>query len=148
MYVDIFILDNAKEYAGIRAKIAGSLGRFLQIAKLSPFEKEFLYKRFSKNKLKMLVIGLGELLRRIFGSTKIEKWNYSLLVTQKKSDSLIIIEMPQAPMPKSCFSEAVLKPFEDGEFLVPCEYDQLLKIWYGDYMEIPPEGKKFLEEEN
>ena len=33
-------------------------------------------------------------------------------------------------------------PFEDGEFLVPRNYDPVLTGMYGDYMQLPPEEKR------
>lgn len=38
--------------------------------------------------------------------------------------------------------------YEDSLYPCPADYDKLLKIWYGDYMQIPPEGQKYIEEEN
>ena len=33
-------------------------------------------------------------------------------------------------------------PFEDGMFSVPRDYDKLLRHWYGNYMQLPPEEKR------
>ena len=33
----------------------------------------------------------------------------------------------------------VLKPFEDTEVMVMEDYDEILRITYGDYMQLPPE---------
>lgn len=33
-------------------------------------------------------------------------------------------------------------PFEDGRFLAPVEYDRILTMLYGDYMQLPPEEKR------
>ncbi len=39
--------------------------------------------------------------------------------------------------------EPVIKHrFEDGEFNIPENYDAYLKIFYGDYMRIPPESER------
>lgn len=37
--------------------------------------------------------------------------------------------------------------FEDMDFPVPSGYEYLLKLWYGNYMEIPEEGKEYLRKE-
>ena len=31
-----------------------------------------------------------------------------------------------------------LHKYEDSEFSIPVEYDKLLRIFYGDYMQLPP----------
>lgn len=37
------------------------------------------------------------------------------------------------------FDEAIMMPFEKYEFLVPKDYDKILRHVYGDYMRLPPE---------
>lgn len=43
---------------------------------------------------------------------------------------------------RDIFSNGIMKPFEDELFFVPKEYDTYLKHIYGNYMELPPEGKQ------
>lgn len=40
------------------------------------------------------------------------------------------------------FDKRVLLKFEDSEFYAPYGYDECLKKWYGDYMQLPPEEKR------
>lgn len=42
-------------------------------------------------------------------------------------------------MPKEWFGEGKIIPFEEDEFCVPEMYDNILKFFYGDYMQLPPE---------
>lgn len=37
---------------------------------------------------------------------------------------------------------AVLLPFEGKEYPAPAQYDKLLKPYYGNYWELPPEDKR------
>lgn len=39
----------------------------------------------------------------------------------------------------SCLEDVVYAKFEDKEFLIPKEYDEVLRVEYGDYMQLPPE---------
>ena len=39
----------------------------------------------------------------------------------------------------SCLEDVVYAKFEDKEFLIPKEYDEVLRVAYGDYMQLPPE---------
>lgn len=43
---------------------------------------------------------------------------------------------------KSYFEDTILMPFEDAEFRVPREYDEMLRQYYGDYMQLPPEEER------
>lgn len=45
-------------------------------------------------------------------------------------------------MPKILFSEKKLHQFEDTHFYIHNGYDELLRMIYGDYMELPPEGER------
>lgn len=40
---------------------------------------------------------------------------------------------------RELFDELISHPYEDGEFLIPARYDELLRLTYGDYMQLPPE---------
>ena len=42
----------------------------------------------------------------------------------------------------SIFKDPVKRTFEDGQFYTPKDYDTILRIMYGDYMQLPPEEKR------
>lgn len=147
VHIDIFILDYAKEYSNVMQKFTGAIGRFFQIAKLSRSEKDILYEHFKGNKKKLAIVHLGDFLCKIFSGARIEKWNYYMLVCNKQTKKLIIMEEPHKPMNREWFSEKKLLRYEDMNFPVPEGDDELLSLWYGNYMEIPEEGKKYIEEE-
>lgn len=44
--------------------------------------------------------------------------------------------------PYEIFKESIEVPFEDTMIRVPKEYDMYLKMDFGDYMKLPPEGKR------
>ncbi len=44
---------------------------------------------------------------------------------------------------KSCFKEAVPVKFEDIYVNMPSGYDEILKIFYGNYMELPPVSERY-----
>ena len=46
------------------------------------------------------------------------------------------------PVMSSAFKSYLLMPFEDAEFYCIADYDKLLKNWYGDYMQLPPESER------
>ena len=45
-------------------------------------------------------------------------------------------------MPKSWYAKALEMDFEGRKYTVPVGYDNVLKKWYGDYMELPPESER------
>lgn len=54
--------------------------------------------------------------------------------------TLFAIETDELPVyKKEWFNKAVYVPFEHIELPVPCNYDEVLKVEYGDYM-IPKQG--------
>lgn len=40
------------------------------------------------------------------------------------------------------FEKTLLMEFEGLEIMVPCGFDHLLRVWYGDYMQLPPKEKR------
>lgn len=46
---------------------------------------------------------------------------------------------------KSKFENGIRVSFEDKFFLIPSDFDYFLKIWYGDYMKLPPESERKLK---
>lgn len=44
--------------------------------------------------------------------------------------------------PEELYRDLVLHRFEDGEFPIPRNYDDILTHRYGDYMKLPPENKR------
>jgi lipopolysaccharide cholinephosphotransferase len=45
-------------------------------------------------------------------------------------------------VPRACFDDFVMLPFEDTEFACPAGWDRYLTAVYGDYMTIPPEKER------
>lgn len=45
-------------------------------------------------------------------------------------------------LPQNVFTEYTDLPFEDGSFKAVAQYDKYLSSIYGDYMTLPPEGKR------
>ena len=56
---------------------------------------------------------------------------------------LCVMDYPEKEQnPKEDFDNYLLVPFCDSEFYVMNGYDNILKRYYGDYMELPPENKR------
>lgn len=145
IHIDIFVLDYAK--AGFpETKIGIALGRFLHCAKLSKNEKDILLRHFKGNMVKQGVVQLARVVGAIFGGAAIEKAIFNMRVSVRPTGKLLILE-DSCLMAEKCFDEAVNLQYEQAYYLCPVGYNELLSIWYGNYMEIPPEGQKYLLEE-
>ncbi len=44
--------------------------------------------------------------------------------------------------PKTVCTDYIYAPFEDEKFRIPKDYDSMLRSYYGDYMQLPPEDKR------
>ncbi len=49
---------------------------------------------------------------------------------------------------KEWFADYILVDFEDYKFKIPIGYDEILTKMYGDYMQLPPEGKQITHHKN
>lgn len=64
------------------------------------------------------------------------------MATYPRSSKRIAISGIRYSQDRSPFDKRVLLKFEDMEFYAPAGYDECLKIWYGNYMELPPENQR------
>ena len=49
---------------------------------------------------------------------------------------------PVQPIPADSMTQFLYLPFEDTRLMCTRDYDKLLRQWYGDYMQLPPEEKR------
>lgn len=124
-------------------RIVSSVAKFFQIAKLDQYEKQWLYERFASQKSKLFAVHLGEIIRKLAGSSKLERCVYSMLTSQVPTNELITMEEADKRFPTECFNASVLMPYEDLMISVPKEYERILSMEYGAYMEFPPEDERF-----
>ncbi len=112
------------------------------------FTKSRLHYVVPKGLAKKIVKGFSYLLSKFYG---IEHIRNRLLKFAKKysyEDSEYIasltwlVDGKKNVFEKSAFNELVLCDFEDTQFYIPKKYDELLKIRYGDYMQLPPENER------
>lgn len=143
IHIDIFVFDYAKQYIPVVKRIVSSVAKFFQIAKLDQYEKQWLYERFASQKSKLFAVHLGEIIRKLAGSSKLERCVYSMLTSQVPTNELITMEEADKRFPTECFNASVLMPYEDLMISVPKEYERILSMEYGAYMEFPPEDERF-----
>ena len=133
VYMDIFPLDNV---------LRSSLGKYLQFACSKVIIAKGLDARgyTTSSKLKKLSMILSrffpvKLLRRVVhGPKKTGKYVHCFLGGASK--------ISKSVFPAAFFDSAILLPFEDGLYTAPEQYDAVLKVMYGDSMEIPGEDAR------
>ena len=137
--IDVFILDYAKKHLGL-AKL---LVPFFYLAKLNSFEKNLLFSIHKKSKLKMAYIKFGDFLNKFISEQSFEKMMYKLSVSSKPTENRLFIVEPNKVLKAAWFDESTKLLYEDQEFLCTKYYDEFLTREYGNYMELPPENKRF-----
>lgn len=69
------------------------------------------------------------------------------IIYKKKSElvNLMYIPTPHSRfgIPRECLNDNILMEFEGKKFQAIKEYDRVLIIGYGDYMQLPPENQRF-----
>jgi len=146
VHIDIFILDYAKE-GWTKNKIVERVCGLLHFAKLSKNEKSILLKHFSGSPLKQMAIQIAKVVHILVGgSANAERLIYKMRVSKNPTKNYITLE-DSIRLPVECFSNPQLLDFDGHLFYAPQNAEELLTTMYGNYMEIPPEGHKWLKEE-
>ena len=146
IHIDIFILDYERQRRTCSSFIS-ALCRLLHFAKLSRSEKSILVRHFKGQPFKQAVVHFSKVVRLLVGgSANAERLIYNLRVSKTPTESYITLE-DEIRLPAANFADPQLLEFDGHRFYAPADTDSLLKIMYGNYMEIPPEGHKWLKEE-
>lgn len=146
VHVDIFILDYKREslFDGI---LKDSLCRLLHFAKLSNSERSILIKHFSGQPLKQAIVRFSRLVNILVGGhARAERIIYKLRVSKVPTPFYITLE-DGIQLPSKYFTDTELYPFDGHLFYAPTNAEDVLTTMYGNYMEIPPEGHRWMEEE-
>lgn len=144
--LDIFLLDYAKQIGKKKRKIK----KLLKIASLNWDEKKLIIKVTKKKKgIKkyplIWSVYILHFLRLLIGEKHIEHIIYNLCVDKTQQSNYlsdVLSDEEDSLYAKTLFEETVLVDYEGRKFKAPVGYDTLLKQWYNNYMEFPPEDKR------
>lgn len=82
----------------------------------------------------------------IFSKMAGEKRNaekFRRMIKKEPKNSKYVAYVPEKfILPIELFSDAVELTFEDRRFSAPAKYDEVLRMLYGDYMQLPPESER------
>lgn len=143
IYIDIFVMDNAKLYSARARKIIALLYTYLNISLLNDFEKNWLYDNFSGNRLKTIAVKSSSVIYKILGRKRTEKILHNISVSKKSTGYTMYSSNPGSVYPYRAFDSAVLIPYNDSQLKCPVGYDEILTQTYGDYMIPPPVENRF-----
>jgi len=139
--IDIFIFDYAKKFSEFTVKKV----RFLKMCALNNFEKEYLYDIHKGNKLKMLYIKLTDMFSKKYNEKTVNSLINKMVCSKTKTDSFLVAIYPYSIYLTEWFGNGKIMPFGDFNIRVPSNYDSILRVCFGDYMQLPPEEKRFTE---
>ena len=146
--LDVFCLDTIKQMTSRCFKIKNRLWEFFRIAKLNWSEKKLLMSSFKMNKKKArylydFVLLMMHCIRLVFGEKNIERFGLRLFVDKTGKSNLMNVIGTVDLFHKDQFEDIILHPYDGHLFPIPADYDELLRIIYGDYMTFPPENKRY-----
>ncbi len=146
VHIDIFILDYQRE-DWANNKLIHMCCRMLHFAKLSKNEKKILVRHFSKQPMKRAIVHFSKVVKILVGgSAAAERLIFRLRVSKIPTANVLTLE-DNICWPAKYFANTELLPFDGHNFYAPGHADELLTSMYGNYMEIPPEGHRWLKEE-
>ncbi len=106
----------------------------------------FLYNDTPKNKGKLTTLISAILLKLTPSFIKAKILNTAVAYTQKKGDDNYLCAFygnaEKLKYKKELFEKSELVKFEDLEAPIPIGYDMILRLQYGDYMQLPPVEKR------
>ncbi len=146
VYIDIFVIDYAKKKEGKQRETAKKIGKFLKLAKTTQddFEKKVLKDSFASSKSKSLALSLASAYGKLFTPKQIEKQIYRMFISKEPTDYYIAAATFNF---NYFYAEDLAEPdiviYESGHIAIPKNYDRILKIFYGNYMEFPPENERY-----
>ena len=147
--LDVFVVDHIKESALKKGKYLDPVKRFLELCKLEWDEKRLIIRCIDKSShrcklfYKTVVVAM-HLLRIILGEERIEKMIYKMYVDESEASGRIGVVLSDSRVRTWPAKSGITKLRYSGRYLpVPGCYKNILEDKYGNYMEFPPENKRY-----
>ena len=144
LYIDIFPLDGyspKKKFYNWKMDIIYKLHR-THISKQYTFERRKTLKAKILYKVTDIIYKSKTITQILERENKIAQKQDINKCTYVSTHEYIVKTPKELCVPKEYFKEGITKIFEGIEVNVPINYDEYLKILYGDYMQLPPEEKR------
>lgn len=146
VFIDIYPMDglgNNKRKAGRLCVKGQLLSSFCYQATRQRFAVE-ITKGKLKRFLKIFVYILAKCVGKEYFQNKLEKLGDLGSYDESKYVGCVVWNSCGAEIvqKRQWFDEYLMLPFDKYEFRAPKGYDEILKLFYGDYMEFPPENER------
>lgn len=140
--VDIFILDNFPDEEKLRKKLIFKL----KVLQGMMHKEKIIWSNYSvKGKIQLFgtkFLGLFVSKKRLIRAYTERSIQYNSVQTKYKFVSNDLFAVIDVPYDSEWVKSTVCVPFEDRQFYVFGGYDPLLRLRYGDYMQLPPEDQR------
>lgn len=138
LYIDIFPLDNIPDDVLKRKQLFKKIDKYNKL-------RNCKYMLFGKNVLKNVAKALVKIILLPISANYISRMTERL--SQKynnieTNDVGVVIGLKNSTFKKELFHSSCKLEFEGYLFNAPMKYDEILKISYGNYMELPPIEKR------
>lgn len=149
--LDVFLVDYIKNLSPVKTKLYEAIRDVLMIAKLNWDEKNLIIRCAKDSKRRGKAVYLAGLvglhsLRLLFGEKQMEKWIHNMFVDQHKRSGQMGVAMLNGPMltvPATAFETTASHVYDGRQVSIPAGYHDILQVRYGDYMQCPPEDKRY-----
>lgn len=140
--LDEFYSDNKDDALEVAKKINSEYMNYYK--KLKPYTNGISLK---KNPMKMIFKKIYFTFSKIFCENKeIFLDSFEKSIKNKNEDNsnymMCIFAFKPICFEKKWFNEEITKKFEDSNFVIPKNYDYILKAIYGEYMTLPPKEQQ------
>ena len=113
------------------------------------FNRIIDYKIFKKSSPNFIKRTVQKILAVFIPVSMVYRWRKKIVLSlqKHKNNSSYVSKVTMDTMrdicDKSLFDELILHKFEDTEFYIPACYDKRLKLLFNNYMQLPPEDKRY-----
>lgn len=141
VFVDVFILDNVPDDDKEREKFFKKLEFYQHLWTISQYKRVKLQNPKLKTRIRrILETGIYLTNPRVFAKKldKIAKKYYNTECSRMGTMSFAVTNRRKQALNKSIFSNGMQMQFENKEYFIPKKYDEYLRVFYNDYMQLPP----------
>lgn len=148
IHIDVFVLYYAKVKSKLLFQTNSKLSKYFSVAKLNDYERSWLVEHFKSSPAKLLIVKSGSLLKKFIKEESFEEWIYNLQTSKKTTDFYTLLSSPDIGhlFPVYYFEGNRDEQYNDRRFPVPFHAEKFLEQEYGNYMEYPPQEKRFTAE--
>lgn len=146
--IDIFCFDAAKHHSPRVHKLFLRIWSILRFIKQNTAEKKLLSicidgSDHSMKPLYKAALWGTHILRFIFGERFFEWLGYKMFVDPSQKSNVLWDSTMPLLFERQWFAKTIMTDYDSMQFPIPAEYDRILSLNYGNYMEYPPKENRY-----